>query len=309
MSSLLHNPSPLTGLVAATPTPFHADGSLNLHKIEDQARHLERNKVRSVFLGGTTGESLSLTVEERRQLARRWAEVMVGRELKLIVHVGHNCLADAQCLARDAEMLKADAIAAMAPNFFKPMAVQDLVSFCQSIASQAPSTPFYYYDIPSMTGVHLPMTEFLEQGKSAIPNLAGIKYTNPDLAMLQACLAFDGGSCDILYGNDETLTAGLGMGVKGAIGSTYNFSAAISHRVIQAFMKSDLETARTQQLRTVQIVGICSRYGYLAAAKMIMSFLGVDCGPVRSPLRALSDSETNRLREELEQLGFFDWIQ
>ena len=302
------NSPPITGLVAATHTPFHPDGSLNLDRIEDQARHLEDRGVKAVFIGGTTGESLSLTLEERRQLTRRWAEVMTGSTLKLVVHVGHNCLPEAQTLARDAEAAQAHAIAALAPNFFKPASVPDLAGFCQAIASQAPSTPFYYYDIPAMTGVRLPMTEFLELGRAAIPTLAGIKFTNPDLAMLQECLAFDEGAMYILYGNDETLTAGLGMGVAGAIGSTYNFAAPISHRVMQAFQRGDLATAQTEQRKTVKLVRLCSRFGYMAAAKSIMKFLGIDCGPVRSPLRALSDAETAQLREQLEEAGFFEWI-
>ncbi|MSU28191.1 MAG: N-acetylneuraminate lyase, partial [Pedosphaera sp.] len=93
------NPFKITGLVAATHTPFHTDGSLNLAVVEKQAAHLLANGVRFAFIGGTTGESSSLTLDERCALSVRWMEVVRGSELQVIVHVGANCLADARSLA------------------------------------------------------------------------------------------------------------------------------------------------------------------------------------------------------------------
>src|SRR5262245_54074002 len=110
----------LHGLVAATHTPFHADGSLNLAIVERQAELMAKWQVGAVFIGGTTGESSSLTVEERRALAQRWSEVVRGSALRLVVHVGANCLEDARALAAQAEQLGAHAIAALAPCYFKP---------------------------------------------------------------------------------------------------------------------------------------------------------------------------------------------
>jgi N-acetylneuraminate lyase len=81
----------LHGLVAATHTPFDADGHLNLSTVEKQAEHLLRHGVRTAFIGGSTGESHSLTVEERLLLAQRWADVARGSDLRFIVHEGANC--------------------------------------------------------------------------------------------------------------------------------------------------------------------------------------------------------------------------
>src|SRR6188474_1653263 len=111
---------PLHGLVAATHTPFHADGALNLAAVEKQAAHLLNDGVVNVFIGGTTGESSSLTLEERHALAQRWCEVTRGTALRVIVHVGSNCLTDARALAAQAQQLGAVAIAALAPSYFKP---------------------------------------------------------------------------------------------------------------------------------------------------------------------------------------------
>src|SRR6266576_7019617 len=111
---------PLTGLVAATHSPFREDGSLNLAVVERQAAHLLANQVKFAFICGSTGESHSLTLEERRALATRWMEAARGSELEVIVHVGTNCLADARVLATQAQALGAAAVAAVGPSYFKP---------------------------------------------------------------------------------------------------------------------------------------------------------------------------------------------
>ena len=80
----------LLGLIAAPHTPFAGDGSLNLSAIEAQADHLLKQDVGTVFIGGTTGEWSSLSLEERRALAQRWFEVTRGSALRVIVHVGAN---------------------------------------------------------------------------------------------------------------------------------------------------------------------------------------------------------------------------
>ena len=112
----------LHGLVAATHTPFHTDGALNLDVVERQAAHMLANRVFSVFVGGTTGESHSLSLAERLSLALRWSEVAKGTALKVVVDVGSNCLTDAQALAKQAEQAEqagAAGIAALAPSDFK----------------------------------------------------------------------------------------------------------------------------------------------------------------------------------------------
>src|SRR5579862_9385526 len=105
----------LQGLVAATHTPFHADGRLNLGVVEKQAEHLLHQGVQTAFIGGSTGESHSLTLEERQLLARRWSEVVKGTRLQLVIHVGSNCLADARTLAAQAQTLGVAALAALSP--------------------------------------------------------------------------------------------------------------------------------------------------------------------------------------------------
>ncbi len=290
-------------LVAATHTPFHADGRLNLAAVEKQAEHLLGHGVRAAFIGGTTGESPSLSLEERLALAERWTAVAKGSPLAVIVHVGANCLGDACTLAGQARQLGAAAIAAVAPSYFKPPTLEVLVECCRAVAAAAPEVPFYYYHIPPLTGLHFPMPEFLDAAAERMPTLAGIKFSSADLMAYQRCLRTHEERFDIPWGVDEHLLAALAVGGRGAVGSSYNFAAPIYLRLIAAFEQGDLAAAREEQFRAVRLIQLLGGYGYLAASKAAMEFLGVDVGPVRLPNASLAADERSRLRAALERFG------
>src|SRR5436190_225761 len=302
------NFTPLQGLIAAPFTAFNNDGALNLAAIEKQAEALVKNRVSGAFICGTTGEGLSLTTQERLQVADRWRAV-VGKNLRLIIHVGANSIEDCRALAQHAQKIGADAISAFAPSFFKPGSIDDLVNFCATVAEAAPAVPFYYYHIPSMTGVNLDMVNFLAAASNRIPNLVGIKFTHENLMEFLACERIENGRFDMVYGRDEALLAGLATGARAAIGSTYNLAAPIYNRLIAAFNKGDLAAAQDEQYRGVQLIRLLVSYGFLPAAKAATSMLGVDLGPTRTPLRALNSDQTKKLRADLEQLGFFEWLK
>ena len=298
----------IEGLIAAPFTPMNDDGSVNLAPIEAYADLLVRNGVAGVFACGTTGESLSLTVAERMEIAGRWTEV-AAEGLKVIIHVGATSIEDCRTLARHAAETRAFGIGAMGPCFFRPQTVEDLVAFCAQVASAAPTLPFYYYHIPGMTGVEFPMADFLEAAAGAIPTLAGIKYTWEDLMDFGRCLDVAGGRFDILYGRDETLLAGLALGARGAVGSTYNFAAPLYVRLMEAFDAGDLDTARDLQRRSREMIHMLysTTRAFLPAAKRVMKMVGLDCGPVRPPMRNLMAAEAEHVRAELERLGFDDY--
>lgn len=293
----------ITGLIAAPFTPFHPDGSLDTGPVGRQAARLIADGVAGAFVCGTTGEGPSLTTAERMELAGAWVDAARGR-LRIIVHVGHASIADARALAAHAQHIGAAAIGCLAPYFFKPQSVGDLVAFCGPIASAAPSLPFYYYHLPSITGVRLPMADFLAAAAGKIPNLAGIKYTHEDMLDFSACLRADGGRYDILFGRDEMLLAGLALGAKGAIGSTYNYMAPLYHRAMEAFARGDIAAARSAQARAADIITVMLRHGGLPAGKAMMAIAGIDCGPVRPPLHDLDATHRESLRLQLEPLGF-----
>jgi N-acetylneuraminate lyase len=227
--------------------------------------------------------------------------------LKLIVHVGHSSAGESRTLARHAAEIGADAISTIAPSFFKPRGVDELVAWCRDVAAAAPGLPFYYYHIPSMTGVNIPVGEFLREAEGKIPNLAGIKFTYEDLEDYTAACAFGGGRYTILFGRDEILLRGLQLGAPGAVGSTYNYAAPLYRRVMQAFAAGDLPLAQREQAKAQGFIDVMNAAGGLPAGKVIMKLIGVDCGPVRLPLRNLTPMQEQQLRADLDATGFFEF--
>lgn len=305
---MVHNSFRLTGLIAATHTPTDQQGRLHGEAVEKQARHLVEHGVSGVFIGGTTGESHSFTVAERQALTECWTAVASDLPMRVVVHVGHNCLADAQALARHAEQCGAAAISALAPSYFRPPTARHLGEFLAEIAGAASQTPFYFYDIPSWTGVQFPTSVVMEELSARADNFCGVKYTNSDLCEMQRSINFRDGAYDILWGTDEALLAGWSLGCRGAVGSTYNFAAPIYHRVLEAFARGDLAKAQEAQLQSVKIVTTIAKYGFLPASKSVMNMLGVNCGTVRPPLAALDQQQLSKLREDLEEIGFFEQV-
>lgn len=300
-------PFKLGGLIAAPYTPFDSSGDLDLSVVERQAEGLVRDGVKGAFICGTTGEGMSLTTDERMRVAGRWVEVCGGTGLKVIVHVGHNSQRDAVALAQDAGEIGADAIAALPPFFFKPAGVEQVVEFMRPIAAAGDGLPFYYYQIPSMTGVTLPVYDLLQVAGERIPHLHGVKFTHGDLMDYQRCLRVADGRYEIAWGVDEMLLGGLAVGATSAVGSTYNYAAPLYHRLIAAFRANDLEAARACAAKSVDMVAVLLKHGVLRTGKATMAMIGVDCGPTRSPVAPLTEEEVVTVRRAYERIGFFEW--
>jgi N-acetylneuraminate lyase len=300
--------TPFAGLLPAALTPFDANGELHLAAVEAHAALLVRDGVAGVFVGGTTGEFSSLTFEERLALAARWAALVKGTPLRLVVHVGANCLADAKHIAAHAQTIGAAAIAAVAPSYIKPRSLDVLVKWCGELAAAAPDTPFYFYDIPALTGVAFPMVDFLEQASAQIPTLAGLKFTNLDLMTFQRLLRVGGGRFDVMYGFDEQLLAAVVLGARGAVGSSYNFAAPLYNRLLSAAAANDFATARAEQYRGAELIALMLKYGFLSSAKELMRVRGVDLGAPRLPHPVMTAAEAAAFRRELDTAGLISAI-
>jgi N-acetylneuraminate lyase len=291
--SLSASLKPRVPLIAAPVTPFAPDGSLSLAPVEALADRLIQQGVDGVFVNGTTGESHSLNANERRQLAERWVAVLRGTPLRCIIHVGSNCLREARELAAHAQQIRATGIAALAPSYFKPADVETWVESSAFIASGAPGLPFHAYDLPAMTGVHLALDRFLTQASRRIPTMAGLKFSNPDLVLLQRCVDALGQGQELLYGCDDLLLPAVTMGATGAVGSTYNLATPLYRAMQVAAASGDWQTARSAQMLSVRMIELIGRHGYLASLKAVLTHQGIAVGSVRLPLGRL-DAEQSR---------------
>ncbi|HPR01320.1 MAG TPA: dihydrodipicolinate synthase family protein [Saprospiraceae bacterium] len=299
-------PAPfLTGFIAAPFTSMLPDGSIDLTTTASYATFLRSKNISGAFILGTTGEGISLTIQERKAVAEEWMKYD-SPDFKVIVHVGSASLKVCQELASHAQQIGASAVGVIGPSFFKPATVPDLVNYIGQVAGCCPDTPVYYYHIPSMSGVNLPMPEFLKQVKGRIPNLVGIKFTHHDLMEMNECLMMTDGQFEILHGFDETLLCGLALGINAAVGSTYNYFVPVYQKLWEAFDSGDMELARKMQQHSVKLVQVLKKYGGgIVCGKAIMKIIGVDCGPCRTPLSQLSPAELEQLYRDLVAIDFF----
>lgn len=297
----------IIGLIDAPFTPFHENGDVNLEPIPAYAAMLKRNGLKGVFINGSSGEGYMLTTDERMMLAEAWMAAK-PEGFKVIVHVGSCCLRESEKLAAHAAQIGADGIGAMAPPFPKIGRIEELVKYCEAIAAAAPSLPFYYYHIPAFNGAFLPMIDLLKAVDGRIPNFAGIKYTFESLYEYNQCRLYKDGKYDMLHGQDETILPSLAQGgARGGIGGTTNYNGCNLVGIIDAWNAGDLEKARELQNFSQEVINvICHFRGNIVGGKRIMKLIGLDLGPNRVPFANMTDEEEQRIKAELEQIGFFE---
>lgn len=296
----------LEGIIPAPHTPMNKSGDINLAAIEKQAQLFFCNNISTVYICGSTGEGLSMTVQERCDVMRRWVEVASGK-IKVIANVGHTSVKDARSLAQCAQQLGVYALSAMPPCYYKPKTVEDLVDFYAEIANAAPQTSFYAYHTPVMSGVCFPMLDVLKLASVQIKTLVGIKYNHSDLMDYSLCRDYNGGKYEIVFGVDELLLSSLPYGTKAAIGSTYNYASPLYDDIIKQYRLGNMEKACSLQSRSAHLVNVLLKYGVLPAGKAIMKLVGADCGPTRLPIRPLSSAQFDNLQKDLDAIGFFEY--
>lgn len=294
--------SRLEGLIAATFSPLQQNGALDLKQVPSMTDFLIRQGVNGLYVCGSTGEGMSLSGDERRQMTEAWVQAASGR-VPVIVQVGHNSTEEARQLSEHAQQTGADAVSATCPSYFKVHDVETLIECMQPVAAGAPDLPFYYYHIPSLTGSALDVADFLRRAVDRIPNLAGLKYTDTALHEFQRCVELNDGQFDVVWGCDEMLLGALATGTRGAIGSTYNVAAPLYRELMDAFQHGDLVRARSLQSKSVEMVHVLMRYPFHAAMKEVLRLQGMPCGPCRPPQRPLSGDDATRLQQELSAIG------
>ena len=290
----------LTGLLAAPFTAFDENGEVNTAIIQKQADSLVSDGVKGAYICGTTGEGISCTVEERIRIMEGWKKASAGR-LLLIAHTGALSLKDVERLNRKAVELKFDAVSVIPPTYFKPANEEALADYCAEAASSAPELPFYYYHTMN-SGLNLSMVRFLELADGRIPNLAGIKFNHHNLYEYQNCLYACGGKYDIIYGVDEFFAGALAVGAQCFIGSTYNYSAVLYHRIWEAFREGDWETVKKNMRKVCRGVDLLVENGGLPAGKAMMLIKGIDCGNARLPLKQLTRNQRRGIADSLLQI-------
>jgi len=290
-------------------TPMFDDGSINYTLIPDLFEHCIQTGANGIFLNGTTGECMSLSLQERQQLVEAWTEhrKLINRpDFKIFVHVGSCNLLETAEMAAHAQSQGADGIAMVPTFYFRPKTMDELIEQCQYVAAAAAQTPFYYYNIPSLTGVDFPMINFLEQATQRIPNFAGLKNSFTNMVDYQHCLHYSKNKYAMYWGTDEAFMMLYTAGNRHYVGSTYNYMSGIYEKLLKAFHNENLETVIALEKEADAIYKIILQYNGISSGKEIMRLIGLDCGPVRKPLKTFTEAEREILVQKLKQTSFFN---
>ena len=274
------------GLIAAPFTPMDEKGEVRYDQISVYYDFLEKNKVVGAFINGSTGEGVSLSQKEKMKLVEAWtAKSKAKKSVKVITLVGGTSYKECIENAQHAAECGVDAVALLAPYYFKPSSAKQLAEFVALVAASVPQTPVYFYHIPVLSGCYVSMYDFLQEADSMIPNLAGIKYTHEDFMDFLSCINFANGKYEMMWGRDENMLSALVLGCRSGVGSTFNYAAPLYYQLIEAFDKGDLPTARNLQQMSIDMIRLLGKYGGIATGKAYMKYVGLDMGQFRLPVK------------------------
>jgi N-acetylneuraminate lyase len=295
------------GLVAAPFTPFANDFKLDTEKIPAYYEFLKKNGVTGAFINGSTGEGVSMTQREKQKQAEKWAESQKkDGGVRVINLVGGTSYEECIENAIISKELGLSAIAVIGPYYFKPSDENYLAEFVAKVGESVPEMPVYYYHIPVLTGVNIPMARFIARISAMLPNFVGIKYTHEDFMDFMTCLNFKDGAFDMLWGRDENMLPALSVGAKGAVGSTYNYAAPLYLKLIKEFEKGNLsEASRLQQL-SINMITLLGKYGGMGTGKAFMKYVGIDCGGFRLPVKNLTSDSYKQFEKDVKALHMDD---
>lgn len=297
-------------ILPAVFTPMYDDGSVNYSRIEALYKHCIQSGFKGIFLNGTTGECMSLSIVERQKLVEAWMDCRKKNnhpDFKIFVHVGSINLYETAQMAEHAQAQGANGIAMVPTFYFRPTTLEDLIEQCKFVAGAAPEVPFYYYNIPSLTGVNFPLISFVEAAAKQIPTFSGLKNSFHDLVDYQQCIHFAKDNYAMYWGTDEVFMMVYAAGNRHYVGSTYNFMSGIYFKMLDAYHSCNFEKLTTLEEKANAIYKILNDYNSLIAGKEVMRHIGIDCGPVRKPLKNLKAVDSVSLLARLQNTSFFDF--
>jgi dihydrodipicolinate synthase/N-acetylneuraminate lyase len=290
----------LSGVLAAIPTPFTADGSaLDASAIATQVERMIVGGLTGIVPTGTTGEFTSLTPAEYRDVIRLNVEAAAGR-IAVVAGIGHTSTAGAVELSKYAEEVGADAIMVV-PPFYDPLSFDALKVFLTTI-SDAVSLQIMYYNVPGATGVQLDAAQLAEIG--GIDGVDYFKDTSGDAVAFTDVLTNRSESISAFNGWDTLTFYGLALGAKGTVWGVASIvpeKAAELFRVVS--VDKDLEQGRALWAPLWELSSVLESMNYAVGIKTAHELIGSPVGPIRAPLLPLTVTERDRLSAALAGLG------
>jgi N-acetylneuraminate lyase len=290
-----------SGIYPALVTPSDAHGGVNLPALERLVDYLLNKQVDGLYIGGTTGEGIYMSVADRQLMAEAVLRQVNGR-IPVIVHVGAVASGDAVTLARHAEAHGASGFASIMPPLYNSTA--SVVAYYKTLAGAAPNLPFFSYILNPHVNPVAVMRALM-----TVPNLVGAKYTGPNMFEMRQIMDMNEGRWVIFSGMDEQFVYAAMMGVNGGIGSTLNFMPGVYRAIRNAVQSGDHATAQALQLRANAVTAAMIEADFPGALRMVLGMiLGIDCGEPRLPALPLTEAAKTSLRRALDAAGFDELV-
>lgn len=291
------------GIFPAFYACYDKNGNVSAQATKTFVEHLIGKGIAGLYVGGSSGECIYLSVEERKQTLEAVMEVAKGR-IAIIAHVACNNTKDSQELARHAESLGVDAIAAIPPIYFR-LPERAIAKYWNDISSAAPNTDFVIYNIPQLAGVALTLSLFDEMLKN--PRVIGVKNSSmpiQDIQMFKRQAKLNNKEIIVFNGPDEQFVGGRLIGADGGIGGTYGVMPELFVKLNSLIESGDFKNAgRLQDDIDEVIYTMCSTKGnmYATAKSALKKLYGLELGGVREPLLNLAE-EDNVIVEKVVSL-------
>lgn len=278
------------GIIPAFYACYDDEGNISPERVQALTRYFVAKGVKGVYVGGSSGECIYQSVEDRKITLENVMKAADGK-LTVIAHVACNNTKDSVELAKHAESLGVDAIAAIPPIYFH-LPEYAIAKYWNDISAAAPNTDFVIYNIPQLAGVALTMGLFAEMRKN--PRVIGVKNSSMPVQDIQMFKQAAGEDYIIFNGPDEQFMSGRVIGAEGAIGGTYGVMPELFLKLDELVKAGKMDEAREIQYAANEIIyKMCSAHGNMyGVIKAILKINeGMDLGGVRDPLPALIESD------------------
>jgi 4-hydroxy-tetrahydrodipicolinate synthase len=288
-----------TGVCTALVTPF-TNGQVNYGMLEQLLEHQLDAGITTVVLCGTTGESPTLTDQEKVKIFRH-CKNYVNDRMRIICGTGSNNTSHAVELSIAAMEAGADALLIVSPYYNKGNLDGQFQHFL-SIAQKV-KIPIVLYNVPGRTGVDMPV--LLYEQLSQVPNIVGVKEASTDIAKVLKIRATCGSQFHIWSGNDDLAVAAMALGAKGVISVLSNVVPKETKCMTDAALGGDFATASALQCKLLPLIDALFKEVNPIPIKAAMKMVGYDCGECRLPLGVASEKTKELLHMILKKESQF----
>lgn len=278
------------GVIPAFYACYDENGEISPKAVQDLTQFFVDKGVKGVYVNGSSGECIYQSVQDRKVVLENVMKVAKGK-LTVIAHVACNNTKDSEELARHAESLGVDAIAAIPPIYFH-LPEYSIALYWNDMSAAAPNTDFIIYNIPQLAGVALTQGLFAEMRKN--PRVIGVKNSSMPVQDIQMFKQAAGDDYIIFNGPDEQFMSGRVIGAEGAIGGTYGVMPELYLKLDEYIKKGDMENARQIQYACDAIIyKMCSAHGnmYAVIKAILKKNEGLELGGVRKPLTDITEED------------------